>query len=55
MNIEGNNQEERTHEEIHMSARREELENDIDTCRCEIADKRQEIKDFEPGVHSSRG
>ena len=31
-----------------MSARREELVNDIDTCRCEIADKRQEIKDFEP-------
>ena len=31
-----------------MNARREELENDIDTCRCEIADKRQEIKDFEP-------
>ena len=31
-----------------MSARREELENDIDTCRCEIADKRQEIENFEP-------
>ena len=31
-----------------MSARREELESDIDTCRCEIADKRQEIANFEP-------
>lgn len=36
-----------------MSARREELENDIDTCRCEIANKRQELEDFEPNEHEA--
>ena len=31
-----------------MNARREELENDIEDCKREIADKRQEIENFEP-------
>ena len=38
-----------------MSTRREELVKDIEDCKREIADKRQEIKNFEPNEYVAVG